>query len=78
MAKVLVRILAVIGGLVVLTVVVGLGFATLFRLNRAGVPARVILEIARVHPRSLDQLGDVAGVRRWQAEAFGDRLLAVL
>ena len=38
----------------------------------------VILEIARTHPRSVDELEGVAGVRRWQSETLADRILAVL
>ena len=36
----------------------------------------VILEIARTHPSSVDELGGITGVRRWQAETLGDRILA--
>jgi len=38
----------------------------------------VILEIARIHPSSGEELAGVTGVRRWQAEALADRFLAVL
>jgi ribonuclease D len=38
----------------------------------------VILEIARNHPSSGEELAGVTGVRRWQAEALADRFLAVL
>ena len=38
----------------------------------------VILEIARIRPRSIDELESVTGVRRWQAETMGDRILAAL
>jgi ribonuclease D len=38
----------------------------------------VILEIARVHPRSVEELTRIAGVRRWQSETLADRFLAVL
>ena len=38
----------------------------------------VILEIARTHPNSADELAGIAGVRRWQSETLADRLLAVL
>ncbi len=38
----------------------------------------LILEIARIHPRSVEELSGVAGVRRWQSEALADRFLAVL
>ena len=38
----------------------------------------VILEIARTHPNSADELAGVTGVRRWQSETLADRILAVL
>ena len=38
----------------------------------------VVLEIARIGPRTVEELGGVAGVRRWQTEVLGDRFLAVL
>ena len=38
----------------------------------------VILEIARIHPHSVDELAGIAGVRRWQSETLADRILAVL
>ena len=38
----------------------------------------VILEIARIHPRSLEELAGITGVRRWQSETLGDRFLGVL
>ncbi len=38
----------------------------------------VILEIARSHPRSVDELKGVTGVRRWQSETLADRILAAL
>jgi ribonuclease D len=38
----------------------------------------VILEIARVHPTSVDELEGITGVRRWQAETLADRILAAL
>jgi ribonuclease D len=38
----------------------------------------VILEIARVHPRSVEELAAVTGVRRWQMETLADRFLGVL
>ena len=37
-----------------------------------------ILEIARIHPRSVEELAGVAGVRRWQSETLADRFLEVL
>jgi hypothetical protein len=38
----------------------------------------VILEIALVHPRSVEELAGVTGVRRWQVETLADRFLGVL
>ena len=38
----------------------------------------VILEIAHIHPRSVEELTRIAGVRRWQSETLADRFLAVL
>ena len=38
----------------------------------------VILEIARIHPRSVKELAGVTGVRRWQSETLADRFLGVL
>jgi len=38
----------------------------------------VILEIARIHPSSEEELAGITGVRRWQAETLADRFLAVL
>ena len=38
----------------------------------------VILEIARTQPSSVDELAGMTGVRRWQAEALADRILANL
>ena len=38
----------------------------------------VILEIARTHPQSVDELTGVEGVRRWQSETLADRILAAL
>jgi ribonuclease D len=38
----------------------------------------VILEIARIHPRSEEELRGVEGVKRWQSETMSERLLAVL
>lgn len=35
----------------------------------------MLLEIARVQPRSQAQLVEVAGMKRWQVEAIGDQLL---
>jgi ribonuclease D len=37
-----------------------------------------LLEIAREHPRSMPQLADVPGIRTWQVEAVGARLLEQL
>ncbi len=38
----------------------------------------VILEIARIHPRSEEELAGITGVRRWQLETLADRFLAAL
>ena len=38
----------------------------------------VILEIARIHPDSVEELAGIAGVRRWQSETLADRFLTVL
>ncbi len=38
----------------------------------------VILEIAQLHPRSVEELEGVTGVRRWQSETLADRFLGVL
>ena len=38
----------------------------------------VILEIAHIHPRSVEELTRIAGVRRWQSETLADRFWAVL
>lgn len=38
----------------------------------------IILEIARVGPSSPDELLGVEGMRRWQVEVLGDRLLGIL
>ena len=38
----------------------------------------VILEIARIHPSSGEELAGITGVRRWQADTLADRFLAVL
>jgi ribonuclease D len=38
----------------------------------------VITEIAWVHPRSLGELGEVAGIKGWQIGTSGEDLLAVL
>lgn len=45
MGKVLVRILAVVGGLAVVAALAGVGAVAVFRLGRASVPARTILEV---------------------------------
>jgi ribonuclease D len=42
------------------------------------LPNAVLLEIARLEPRSPDELDMVPGLRRWQAEALGETLLATL
>ena len=38
----------------------------------------VIMEIARIHPRSVEELTDVAGVRRWQSETLAEQFVGVL
>ena len=38
----------------------------------------VILEIALVHPSSVEELTQIEGVRRWQVETLADRFLAAL
>jgi len=38
----------------------------------------LILEIAQIHPRSVEELAGVTGVRRWQSETLADRFLGVL
>ena len=38
----------------------------------------LILEIAQIHPRSVEELAGVRGVRRWQSETLTDRFLGVL
>ena len=38
----------------------------------------VILEIARIHPRSEEELAGITGVRRWQLETLADQFLAAL
>ena len=38
----------------------------------------VILEIARIHPRSVEELAGITGVRRWQSETLADRFLGGL
>ncbi len=38
----------------------------------------VILEIARIHPSSGEELAGITGVRRWQTETLADRFLTVL
>lgn len=42
------------------------------------LPRSQIEEIARARPSSLESLGSIRGIRRWQVEAVGDRLLAAL
>ena len=38
----------------------------------------VIMEIARIHPHSVEELEGITGVRRWQSETLADRFLTVL
>jgi len=42
------------------------------------LPNAVLFEIARREPRSPDELDEVPGLRRWQADALGETLLATL
>ena len=42
------------------------------------IPRAALEEIARAQPTTLDALGDVPGVRRWQVEAVGDAMLGAL
>lgn len=48
-------------------------------LDRGFLMSRQLLEeIARARPRDAVELGDLPGVRRWQVEALGERLLRAL
>ncbi len=42
------------------------------------MPNAVVVETAFAHPRSKEELGEVAGIKGWQIEAVGERLLAAL
>ena len=42
------------------------------------LPNAVLLEIARMEPRTPEELATVPGLRRWQAETLGETLLATL
>jgi len=42
------------------------------------MPRAQLEEVARGRPRNLDALRQIPGLRRWQAEALGERLLRVL
>ncbi len=42
------------------------------------MPRAQLEEVARERPRTREALEQIAGIRRWQAEALGDRLLGVL
>lgn len=42
------------------------------------LPNAVVVETAFVHPRSIQELGEVSGIKSWQIEAVGERLLAAL
>lgn len=42
------------------------------------LPNAVVVETAFVHPRSTKELGEVPGIKSWQIEAVGERLLAAL
>jgi ribonuclease D len=53
--------------------------ATRFNLDPGVLlPNRLIGEIARAAPRDRDQLGRVAGLRRWRVEVLGDEILNAL
>jgi ribonuclease D len=41
-------------------------------------PNYVLADIARLLPRSPDELAALPGLRRWQVDVFGARLLASL
>jgi ribonuclease D len=42
------------------------------------LPNAVLLEVARLEPRSAGDLAAVPGLRKWQAEVLGEALLATL
>jgi ribonuclease D len=42
------------------------------------MPRQQLEAIARLRPRSVDELSKVEDVRRWQIEALGDRLLKTI
>lgn len=42
------------------------------------MPNAVVVETAFMHPRSKEELGQVQGLKKWQIEAVGERLLAAL
>lgn len=42
------------------------------------MPRSLLTEVARAEPRTLEQLAEVDGVRKWQSEALGDALLVAL
>jgi ribonuclease D len=42
------------------------------------LPNAVLLEVARLEPRSGDELAAVPGMRKWQAEVLGEALIATL
>ena len=42
------------------------------------LPNAVLLEVARLEPRSASELAAVPGMRKWQAEVLGEALLATL
>ncbi len=49
------------------------------RIDRGTLlPNAVLLEVARLEPRSAEELAVVPGMRRWQAEMLGEALLTVL
>jgi hypothetical protein len=38
----------------------------------------MLKEVARVAPKTLEELREVPGVRSWQVEQFGDEILGVV
>jgi len=49
------------------------------RIDRGTLlPNAVLLKVARLEPRSAEELAVVPGMRRWQAEVLGEALLTVL
>lgn len=42
------------------------------------LPNAVLMEVARIAPRTAEELAQVEGLRRWQAEVLGEPMLAML